>query len=192
MFLIINRKVYSIDIAVIFKKLLAFHKQLFLLSKITDIQLKILLQSISSSRIRGPGRPQTFMTPLDLLRSIHQLALHSGPTSAAKPARLVFTPPATWPTPECPQSPRPHGKARWRVSSLSSRCSLESKWHRSPQFNFTTDRSAAMTSIKPFKPMDEKFPFDCQLAIARRLSCSSTSSPMKPASWTLSGQLPGS
>jgi heme-degrading monooxygenase HmoA len=33
-------------------------------------------------------------------------------------------------------------------------------------FNFTIDRSATMTAIKPFKPLDENFPFERQLDIA--------------------------
>jgi len=82
-------------------------------------------QSISCSHIREPGRPQAFMTHWASPRSIRQPASPSRPMSAAKPACQAFTPLATSPTRECPRSLRQHGKARWRVSSPSSRCSLE-------------------------------------------------------------------
>src|SRR6185312_11435773 len=47
-------------------------------------------------------------------------------TSAAKPACPASTPPATSPRPSCPRSPSHHRRARWRVSSPSSRWWLES------------------------------------------------------------------
>ena len=90
-----------------------------------------MFQSIFCSRIRGPGRPQAFMMHWASPRSIRQPASPSRPTSAAKPACLASTPPVTLPTPVSPRSLRQHGKARWRVSSLSSRCSVERRQHRS-------------------------------------------------------------
>src|ERR1051326_5086019 len=45
-------------------------------------------------------------------------------TSAAKPACPASTPPVTSPRPSCPRSPLHHRRARWRVSSPSSRCWL--------------------------------------------------------------------
>src|SRR5260370_6656362 len=72
------------------------------------------------------------MNHLASRRSIGQTASSSRSTSAAKPACPASTPPATSPIPSCPRSPRHHGKARWRVSSPSSRCWFESRdWRMS-------------------------------------------------------------
>jgi thioredoxin reductase len=60
-------------------------------------------------------------------RSIRPWASPSRSTSAAKPACPVSTPPATSPTHSCPRSPWHHRKVRWRVSSPSSRCWIESR-----------------------------------------------------------------
>src|SRR6266702_2738536 len=83
-------------------------------------------RSTSCSRIRATSRPQACMNRWVLPRWIRPAASPSRSTSAAKPACPASTPPATSPTPSCPRSPRHHGKARWRVSSPSSRCWFES------------------------------------------------------------------
>src|SRR3954454_15475228 len=83
-------------------------------------------RSTSCSRIRLPSRPQPCMTHWDSPRSIRPSASSLRSTSAAKPAYRASTPPAISPPRDCPQSPRHHGKARWRASSPSNQCWFES------------------------------------------------------------------
>src|SRR5215217_8045012 len=83
-------------------------------------------RSTFCSRIRAISRPQACMNHWASPRSIRPLASPSRSTSAAKPAYPASTLPAISQTQPCPRSPRHHGKARWRVSSPSSRCWLES------------------------------------------------------------------
>src|SRR6266550_8056161 len=88
-------------------------------------------RSTSCSPFRATSRPQACMNHWASPRSIRPTASPSRSTSAAKPACPASTPPATSPTPSCPQSRRHHRTARWRVSSPSSRCWFERDWRMS-------------------------------------------------------------
>jgi len=85
-----------------------------------------LSRSTSCSRIRATSRPHVCMNHWASPQSIRPWASSSRSTSAAKPVCSASTLPAISPTLSWLLSARLHGKARWRVSSPSSRCWLES------------------------------------------------------------------
>src|ERR1044072_7165455 len=83
-------------------------------------------RSTSCSRIRATSRPQACMNHRASTESIRPSPSSSRSTRAAKPACPASTPPATSPTPlRRHRSLWHHRTARWRVSSLSSRCWFE-------------------------------------------------------------------